>query len=1092
MSTTDWTVIRASAGSGKTYRLTELLTERLTRLDADGTPHYRPSQIIATTFTRAAAAELKDRIRSSLVDAGLLTQAAALPAALIGTVNSVTGRILTDFAMDAGRSPELSVLTEHSQKDAFRLATDRIIADAENTHRDLLSRTGYDDDNDDRRFSRGVNWAKTVHQITDQARANDIDADRLADFAESSIRELHSALDGATTAPPGNNPGVDTRSLLAGAAGRIPDQLRADIESGSITKRSATSLQSRFADLDRFARRVRRDRNDIPWKDWLSTAEGKPPGVSKPTKPIVEAFSEVVSTGDITADPELRADLDGLIRLVFDTAASCLSAYADYKNALGLIDFTDQEQLTLRLLRGEGVDAATTAAVRETLAERYRILVVDEFQDTSPLQLALFTELAGLVEEVIWVGDPKQSIYGFRGSDPALMDTAVSTITRSGRPGDIAGRSETLSHSWRTHATPLELSNRLFSRLFPEQNVTLTVPEHLADERSGGAAVIWAPAEGAKKNKDTWYARIATGLQALERSEGVPERGRAVLVRNNIHAAELRSELRDRGIPCTGGGTPLSETREGQLVRAAVAWLLDDRDTQALVELISYLSDHAAHRTWFDTLTGLPSREDRWAALASWSDDPALDVLRTLRPSLSEAGVTATATAVIDALDLRRRIATWTDPAERTGAVRGILRAAEDYTAEAVSAGNPATPDGFMDYLATDEAVSSPTDDPDAVFVDTIHQSKGLEWDSVIVALPDLRDRFSPSGVWVESTTTMDMNAPLSGREIRFWPATLTGISSVKDLLSATGAQTARRHSEIIEEQRVLYVALTRSRTRTVLAPYSTVGKWKAIAESDLPVDQADDLAELLGCPVRGIDAAGATADTESAETAGTAPASAILDVDRAERPEPPEVLPATFTASGVTADEDLAAAATVTDVVDLGEPLVRGGGQEWNKVGDCIHSYLAAPLDHLTDDQKHRTATRLVTTWNVGDRVTAGQVITAGERWRQWVHATYPNATVATEVPFTWSNDAHQRAQGWLDELITVPGDTGDTAGHSRIVVDHKTYPGTDPVAHIREKYIGQMDTYRRALTAIDGAPPTAILIHLPLLGKVLEITLP
>jgi ATP-dependent exoDNAse (exonuclease V) beta subunit len=149
-SGTRWTVIKASAGSGKTYRLTELLTDRLSRTDdgASGGAALRPSQIIATTFTRAAAAELKDRIRDGLVDRGLLSQAAALPTALIGTVNSVTGRILTDFALDAGRSPDLQILTEQSEKTAFTLATDQVIAEAEETHHDLLARTGYDGDGD--------------------------------------------------------------------------------------------------------------------------------------------------------------------------------------------------------------------------------------------------------------------------------------------------------------------------------------------------------------------------------------------------------------------------------------------------------------------------------------------------------------------------------------------------------------------------------------------------------------------------------------------------------------------------------------------------------------------------------------------------------------------------------------------------------------------------------------------------------------------------------------------------------------------------------------------------------------------------------
>ena len=74
-----YTVIKASAGSGKTYRLTEELTERLARVNADGTPEVRPSQIIATTFTRKAAAELSGRIRERLVDKGQLTQASAVP-----------------------------------------------------------------------------------------------------------------------------------------------------------------------------------------------------------------------------------------------------------------------------------------------------------------------------------------------------------------------------------------------------------------------------------------------------------------------------------------------------------------------------------------------------------------------------------------------------------------------------------------------------------------------------------------------------------------------------------------------------------------------------------------------------------------------------------------------------------------------------------------------------------------------------------------------------------------------------------------------------------------------------------------------------
>src|SRR5699024_5628790 len=96
------------------------------------------------------------------------------------------------------------------------------------------------------------------------------------------------------------------------------------------------------------------------------------------------ALAARIDAGALASTPAFLTDLSDLVRLVFETAARCMEAYRDYKDELGLIDFIDQEHLTLELLRSNQM-------VRETIAERYRILAVDEFQDTSPLQLALFT-----------------------------------------------------------------------------------------------------------------------------------------------------------------------------------------------------------------------------------------------------------------------------------------------------------------------------------------------------------------------------------------------------------------------------------------------------------------------------------------------------------------------------------------------------------------------------------------------------------------------------------------------------------------------------------------------------------------------------
>jgi ATP-dependent exoDNAse (exonuclease V) beta subunit len=100
------TFISAGAGSGKTHRLTELLHHELT------TERLRPSGVIATTFTKKAAAELRERVREHLLKQGNFGLANAMGQARIGTVNSVCGQLIARFAFEAGMSTEQQVLEE--------------------------------------------------------------------------------------------------------------------------------------------------------------------------------------------------------------------------------------------------------------------------------------------------------------------------------------------------------------------------------------------------------------------------------------------------------------------------------------------------------------------------------------------------------------------------------------------------------------------------------------------------------------------------------------------------------------------------------------------------------------------------------------------------------------------------------------------------------------------------------------------------------------------------------------------------------------------------------------------------------------------
>jgi len=1083
---TKYTIIKASAGSGKTYRLTQELANRLA--NAQGSAQLHPSQIIATTFTRKAAQELKHRIREYLVDENQLAQASALPAALIGTVNSVTGRILQDFAVDIGLSPDLTVLTETAERRAFAIAADDIIATAEQTHRGLLARTGYNLTDADRTHFRDLrrNWSDTIRNVVNLARTNDIDPSEFAAFAEHSIQEIHGLI--------GADEETDQRTHVLGVLRQVIQQIQQDLDSGVIKGRSVSPNERAVSAAVRFVSTIQLDGIDsVAWKAWFEAAAGKFTGLRTPPAAFKKALAALADPEAVATDTQFQRDMAELVRLVFETAAQCMAAYRDYKAELGLIDFIDQEHLTLKLLR-------TNPMVRETITERYRILAVDEFQDTSPLQLALFTELGGLVEEVIWVGDPKQSIYRFRGADPDLMQAAISAIEDGG------GTTDTLSYSWRTHEVPLDVNNRIFSQLFtgidPETcrnpEVWLEVAPPRAQAHVGGQAELWVDAENSKPTVAQWYRRIVHGLIDQENSDEAAG-SRAILTRTNSQAAELQRLLTAHGIPVTGGGAPLLETREGAAVRAGIAFLLDPNDTQALVELIMMLNEHEAHKNWLQRLSSLETRADRREQLAEWGKDPALTPLREVRELIADSTVVELTAAVIDALDLRTKVASWGRAREGTAALNGLLRAAALFTDEAEA---PIAAD-FLDFLeVSPDAVTQAAQDTNAVFVGTVHQSKGLEWDSVIVALPDGSEKFRPAGQWVHVTQDISMDAPLAGRQLRFWPETLLHSDALKKRIVEDPSQVQRSHAEQLEEQRLFYVAMTRSVHRTVLAPKTEVQKLQAFGSGtvDLELTEEPTVAHLtisstaedqriqatVSFDLRHISSEEEALEmvAEQRPPVADPPAARIL-VGRQQAAATDQILPATFRASHRVPNETLLAEARVEKLADLGPALVPRGGMDWDRVGDCVHAYLAMPYRNLNDTGKHRIAVRLIDRWGVDNVLTPGLVIEAGDRWADWHDRRYPAATVHTEVPFTWTSPNHQRTQGWLDQLTELS--TGDY-----VVTDHKSYPGDQPEQEILESYTGQLQVYRDAVHRSTGAFPTELLVHLPLRGEVYAVHLP
>src|SRR5262249_7432168 len=123
--------------------------------------------------------------------------------------------------------------------------------------------------------------------------------------------------------------------------------------------------------------------------------------------------------------PELRQDMRAFVQGLVDEISVLESEYTKYKNERGLVDFTDLEVLFLRMLNEDRLQAS--------LREDFGLVAVDEFQDSNPIQLAIFQRLRAIARESRWVGDAKQSIFGFRGTDPALISGVWDSVPSQNR-----------------------------------------------------------------------------------------------------------------------------------------------------------------------------------------------------------------------------------------------------------------------------------------------------------------------------------------------------------------------------------------------------------------------------------------------------------------------------------------------------------------------------------------------------------------------------------------------------------------------------------------------------------------------------------
>ncbi len=429
---------------------------------------------------------------------------------------------------------------------------------------------------------------------------------------------------------------------------------------------------------------------------------------------------------EVNAD--FHADIRDYTDRVFAIAAAALARFQELKTQRGLIDFTDMEQLTLRALDND--------AVVERLGDELELLLVDEFQDTNPTQLAVFMKLARIAERVVFVGDVKQAIYGFRGSDPELVSEALSSLKATG------ARIDYLTSSWRTRAPLLGYLNTIFAHAFAADGIAAAEVELRAqrtDALDGPAVIQWR----APGRLEEQYEALARGIakcvadgQAVVDPDSRERRAVrfgdiAVLARTGEHVKSIARALQTARVPMKMSLDGLHAVPEIRLAKACVRRLTDPSDTLATAEIVA-LTGNGEPETWLaDRLRYLASggRSTEWLD----TTHPIVKRLAELRADAAYQSPIETVARVLNDVGIREVAAGWgpdaIKAAQRQRNLDAFLDLAVEYEAYCASQHEAATLTGFL-FWAEDphspELDLQPTvTSGDAVHVLTYHKAKG-------------------------------------------------------------------------------------------------------------------------------------------------------------------------------------------------------------------------------------------------------------------------------------------------------------------------------------------------------------------------------
>jgi ATP-dependent helicase/nuclease subunit A len=1045
-------VISAGAGSGKTHRITETVG-RWVKDDL-----VAPDRIIAVTFTEAGAAELRERLRKELIDLGRTEDALKLDQAYISTIHSFGLRVLTEFAFDGGFPPRSRLLDQNEESALLRQAVARAGNIGSLTRE--LARYGYKYDGGTQ-TSGEDQFRQMVQKVIGRLRTLNLSRDdqTFSGFSEGFLKTGYGPTGDAVTAL-----GTLSRTVEA-----LLDRFPADISDNFLGNATAVKeFRKNHTDLT-LARN--RDRLATDWHLWDSLRKLRTTKRNAATPEGYDTLADAVTLAaeELPHHPGPLEDAINHASILIVSAVEAIEGYSTDKRRAALVDYTDMVAAAQMILASE-------SGALEALADRVDCLVIDEFQDTNPLQFSLLWLLQRAGIPTLIVGDLKQAIMGFQGADPRLMERLLEH--------DNANTS-TLDNNWRTQPPLMPFINNMGHALFGDDYTELAAQTEEGFQAPLEVLEQPKPPSGGSK-KPVRALRIAERIKSLLNDPDQCVRDRhtkqkrplttadiAILCPTNGHLQDYADALREFGVKAKISEEGWISSRVVQLAWYALEYAENPDDRHAATYLATTeLGQHDLQ----SAITELINDEQ--------ISDPLLEKLSLALDGGHYATVDVELSNVIRALGLYGLISNWPDSQEHRADLLRLeaeARAFVDAKPETLASGG-FFGSGVKTFLAwltakvEQEKEGNHRPDPDATDTDAVemvtwHRSKGREWPVVFVCGWDADVKSRLPNVGVEYEKFDDLDDVLNDARISFIPEFAAKEANERFL-------TQMQENTILSAKRLMYVALTRARERLVLEWHShLMGSKRTTYHSVL----IDEVGVMLG--ESGIDVGSNGYSCLLSGNDGTPPEAPETPLSTEPLPtigrralvaaEPLEPQPELFTTPSSQARK-----VDITEVqtqrVDYGQSLVLdmevSGAAFGTMIHRCFEVLTASPESGslLADATGHLITNRQANAISASHKAMTG-----------WFRGNVGASHISSEVPFSALTEDRTICTGIIDLLVEVPD--------GYWVIDHKTDRAIEEDDFL-SRYLPQLLGYRDALECL-GQTVVGVGLNLVNEGKLLLV---